>query len=60
MGQAGDSQEEGISCGISSGAAMVAAHRQASKENMTRKRVVVILPDAGERYLSSALFEEDQ
>lgn len=54
------SQEEGISCGISSGAAMVAAHRQASKENMTRKRVVVILPDAGERYLSSALFEEDQ
>jgi cysteine synthase A len=50
-------KEEGITCGISSGAAMVAAVRVASVPANKDKIVVVILPDAGERYLSSVLFE---
>jgi cysteine synthase A len=50
-------KEEGITCGISSGAAMVAAVRIASRPDSKDKVVVVILPDAGERYLSSALFD---
>ncbi len=48
-------QEEGILCGISCGAAMIAALRQA--EQNPNKTIVVILPDSGERYLSSALYE---
>ena len=49
--------EEGITCGISSGAAMAAAVRSASLPANKDKVIVVILPDAGERYLSSILFE---
>lgn len=50
-------KEEGIFSGISCGAAICAALRVASKEENAGKNVVVILPDSGERYLSSALFE---
>jgi cysteine synthase A len=48
---------EGILSGISCGAAMVAALRLARDPAQTGKTIVVILPDAGERYLSGALFE---
>ncbi|MEG7362278.1 cysteine synthase A [Pseudomonas citronellolis] len=50
-------QEEGVLCGISSGAAMVAAVRLAEEPAMQGKTIVVILPDSAERYLSSMLFE---
>jgi len=50
-------REEGILCGISSGAAMVAALRLAARKEMQGKTLVVIIPDSGERYLSSMLFE---
>ncbi len=50
-------REEGILCGISSGAAMAAAVRLAEEPEMQGKTLVVILPDSGERYLSSMLFE---
>jgi cysteine synthase len=49
-------REEGILCGISCGAAMVAALRLAADPAHKGKTIVVILPDAGERYLSGALF----
>ncbi len=49
--------EEGIFSGISSGAATVAALRLASQPEFAGKTIVVILPDSGERYLSSILFE---
>ncbi|MFF7708621.1 cysteine synthase A [Pseudomonas sp. NPDC007930] len=51
-------REEGILCGISCGAAMVAAVRLAEKPEMQGKTLVVILPDSGERYLSSMLFSD--
>lgn len=50
-------REEGILCGISSGAAMAAAVRLAQQPDMQGKTLVVILPDSGERYLSSMLFD---
>ncbi|HZJ96131.1 MAG TPA: cysteine synthase A [Thiopseudomonas sp.] len=50
-------QEEGILSGISCGAAMVAAVRLAEQPSMQGKTIVVILPDSGERYLSSMLFD---
>ncbi|MDQ7823378.1 MAG: cysteine synthase A [Candidatus Eremiobacteraeota bacterium] len=50
-------REEGILSGISCGAAMAAAARLASEEAMEGKTIVVILPDSGERYLSTVLFE---
>ena len=50
-------REEGILCGISCGAAMVAALRLAREPQFAGKTIVVVLPDAGERYLSGALFE---
>lgn len=50
-------REEGILCGISCGAAMAAAVRIAGEPQMQGKTIVVILPDSGERYLSSMLFD---
>ena len=50
-------KREGILCGISSGAAVAAARKVASRSDNQDKRIVVILPDTGERYLSTALME---
>ena len=50
-------REEGILCGISCGAAMAAAVRIAKEPQMQGKTIVVILPDSGERYLSTMLFD---
>jgi cysteine synthase A len=50
-------REEGITCGISCGAAVAAALRVAARPELAGKLVVTLLPDAGERYLSSVLFE---
>lgn len=50
-------KEDGILVGISSGAALHAAITEAKKEENKRKTIVVILPDTGERYLSTPLFE---
>lgn len=50
-------RREGIICGISSGAAVAAALRLAREDQFEGKTIVVVLPDAGERYLSTVLFE---
>jgi cysteine synthase A len=51
-------KEEGILCGISCGAAVAIALRLTREEQFKNKTMVVILPDSGERYLTTALFEE--
>ena len=51
-------KEEGILCGMSSGAAVWAALEAAKRSENKGKLIVVILPDTGERYLTTPLFEE--
>ena len=50
-------KEEGILSGISCGAAVAVALRLARQEQFKNQMMVVILPDSGERYLSSVLFD---
>ena len=50
-------KEEGITCGISCGAALAAAVKVAARPESKGKLIVVVLPDAGDRYHSSILFQ---
>ena len=50
-------RREGVLCGISSGAALHAAIQLAQREGNRGKTIVVLLPDTGERYLSTAMFQ---
>ena len=51
-------KEEGILCGISCGAAMAVVARLVEEPEFAGKTIVTVLPDSGERYLSTALYEE--
>lgn len=50
-------REEGILCGISSGAALFAANAVAQRADSSGKMIIVVLPSAGERYLSTPLYQ---
>lgn len=52
-------REEGMLCGISCGAALAAALKIANRAENAGKSVIVVLPDLGERYLSTALYPQD-